>query len=144
MTAGERSTHFYNVFNPSHVIGEVAAIGVTHVKWGERPLVFIVPTETQVEMLQPDSVIAHLRGRADRGEISKWVVPDRVLLVDAIDKTSSSKINKKALRLKYGKGGYPVLFKSCLLWTPMHPVRRGTQTHSTGRAWRPCWPLRSP
>ncbi|MCW8984913.1 MAG: AMP-binding protein [Thermoanaerobaculales bacterium] len=37
------------------------------------------------------------------GEISKWAVPDDVLFVDAIDKTSVGKIDKKALRKKYGK-----------------------------------------
>jgi fatty-acyl-CoA synthase len=83
-------------------VGEVAAIGVPHEKWGERPLVLIVPTDPQPESLWPENVRAHLRNCADKGEISKWAVPDEVLLVDAIDKTSVGKIDKKALREKYG------------------------------------------
>jgi fatty-acyl-CoA synthase len=79
-------------------VREVAAIGIPHEKWGERPLVLVVPTETGAEILDPDSVVAHLRGAADRGEISKWAVPDTVLVVDAIDKTSVGKIDKKILR----------------------------------------------
>jgi fatty-acyl-CoA synthase len=47
-------------------------------------------------------VQAHLRDRAQRGEISKWAVPDTVLLVDSIEKTSVGKIDKKLLRRKYG------------------------------------------
>ncbi len=86
-------------------VGEVAAIGVPHEKWGERPLLLIVPTDPPNQGLRPESVQAHLRDCADRGEISKWAVPDRVLLVQAIEKTSVGKIDKKALRLRYGKGG---------------------------------------
>jgi fatty-acyl-CoA synthase len=83
-------------------VGEVAAIGIPHEKWGERPLVLIVPTNPRVEDLWPEKVRAHLRNCADRGEISKWAVPDEVRFVDAIDKTSVGKIDKKALREKYG------------------------------------------
>ena len=83
-------------------VGEVAAIGIPHEKWGERPLVLIVPTDPQPESFWPEKVRAHLRNCADRGEISKWAVPDDVFFVDAIDKTSVGKIDKKALREKYG------------------------------------------
>jgi fatty-acyl-CoA synthase len=85
-------------------VGEVAAIGIPHEKWGERPLVLIVPTTPQPENLWPEKVRAHLRDCADRGEISKWAVPDEVLFVDAFDKTSVGKIDKKTLREKYGSG----------------------------------------
>jgi fatty-acyl-CoA synthase len=83
-------------------VGEVAAIGIPHEKWGERPLVLIVPTNPQPESLWPEKVRAHLRNCADRGQISKWAVPDEVLFVDALDKTSVGKIDKKILREKYG------------------------------------------
>ena len=83
-------------------VGEVAAIGMPHEKWGERPLVLIVPTDPQPESLSPEKVRAHLRSCANRGEISKWAVPDEVLFVDTITKTSVGKIDKKALREKYG------------------------------------------
>ncbi|MCJ7755423.1 MAG: hypothetical protein MUP13_12735, partial [Thermoanaerobaculales bacterium] len=82
-------------------VGEVAAIGIPHEKWGERPLVLIVPTDPQPDSLWPEMVRAHLGKCADRGEISKWAVPDEVLFVNAIDKTSVGKIDKKVLREKY-------------------------------------------
>jgi fatty-acyl-CoA synthase len=84
-------------------VGEVAAIGVPHEKWGERPLVLIVPAGPEPENLWPEKVRAHLRNCADRGKISKWAVPDDVFFVDAIDKTSVGKIDKKALREKYAQ-----------------------------------------
>ena len=42
-----------------------------------------------------------VKGYADKGVISKYGVPDKVLFVDAIDKTSVGKINKRFLREKY-------------------------------------------
>jgi fatty-acyl-CoA synthase len=35
------------------------------------------------------------------GFISKWAMPDRVVFVNEIDKTSVGKINKKLLREKF-------------------------------------------
>jgi fatty-acyl-CoA synthase len=83
-------------------VAEVAAIGIPHEKWGERPFVLIVPTDPPAESLRPEAVQAHLRACAERGEISTWAVPEEVRLVDAIDKTSVGKIDKKALRDRYG------------------------------------------
>jgi fatty-acyl-CoA synthase len=83
-------------------VGEVAAIGIPHEKWGERPLVLVVPSVPQPEDLRPEKVRAHLRACADRGEISNWAVPDEVFFVDAIEKTSVGKIDKRALRDKFG------------------------------------------
>jgi fatty-acyl-CoA synthase len=83
-------------------VGEVAAIGVPDDKWGERPLVLVVVDPDRGVGLSDESIKTYLRGFADRGVISKWAVPDRVLLVDEIEKTSVGKIDKKVLREKYG------------------------------------------
>jgi fatty-acyl-CoA synthase len=40
--------------------------------------------------------------RVKAGAISKWAVPERVLFVDAIEKTSVGKLDKKRLREKHG------------------------------------------
>ena len=41
---------------------------------------------------------------ADKGVISRFAIPDRIKFVDALDKTSVGKIDKKVLRAKYGDG----------------------------------------
>jgi fatty-acyl-CoA synthase len=83
-------------------VGEVAAIGIPDDKWGERPLVLVVPSDPATQSLDADRVKAHLRSCAERGVISKWAVPEQVLLVGAIEKTSVGKIDKKLLREKFG------------------------------------------
>jgi acyl-CoA synthetase (AMP-forming)/AMP-acid ligase II len=39
---------------------------------------------------------------SDAGKISRYAIPERVLQVQQIDKTSVGKINKRVLREKYG------------------------------------------
>jgi len=82
-------------------VGEVAAIGVPNEKWGERPIVLVVPDEGRVSDVTGDAIKAVLQDLAEQGVISRWALPDRVLLVDEIAKTSVGKIDKKVLREKY-------------------------------------------
>ena len=81
-------------------VSEVAAIGVTDQQWGERPLILVVPAEGST--LTGEQVIEHLKQAAEDGVLSKWAVPDQVRIVDRIEKTSVGKIDKKALRKRYG------------------------------------------
>ncbi len=39
---------------------------------------------------------------ADKGVISKYGIPEKVLFVNSLPKTSVGKLNKKELREKYG------------------------------------------
>lgn len=83
-------------------VSEVAAIGIPDDKWGERPMVLVVPRDG--EAVSAKDVIAHLMRFVDQGVIEKWAVPDRVEIVEAIDKTSVGKIDKKRLRQRYAGG----------------------------------------
>lgn len=80
-------------------VNEVAVIGVKDVRWGERPLALIVLRPGQAA--NTADIQEHLREFVRRGTISKYAVPDHVLFVDAIEKTSVGKINKRLLREKY-------------------------------------------
>jgi fatty-acyl-CoA synthase len=81
-------------------VSEVAAIGVADDTWGERPMLLIVPLAEDAQ-LDETAVKAHLQKYADNGEINAWAVPERVLFVDSIEKTSVGKLDKKLLREKY-------------------------------------------
>ena len=77
-------------------VNEVAVIGIADAKWGERPLPLVVKhagsTVTEAEIIE----LVAARSRA--GDISRYAIPDRVSFVDAIERTSVGKINKKKLR----------------------------------------------
>ncbi len=80
-------------------VGEVAVIGLPDQKWGEKPLALIVRKEGAE--LNEKELIQHIRGFIDKGMISKQLVLLKVKFVDAIDKTSVGKINKRLLREKH-------------------------------------------
>jgi len=75
-------------------IAEAAVIAVAHPKWSERPLACVVvkPGET----LTKDEVLEHLKPR-----LAKWQLPDDVIFIDEVPKTSVGKFSKKTLRERY-------------------------------------------
>jgi fatty-acyl-CoA synthase len=75
-------------------VAEAAVIGVPHPKWSERPLACVVVKPG--EELTKDEVLAFLDGK-----IAKWWLPDDVVFVDEIPKTSVGKFSKKDLRTKF-------------------------------------------
>ncbi|MCP4437286.1 MAG: long-chain fatty acid--CoA ligase [Actinomycetia bacterium] len=75
-------------------VAEAAVIGVAHPKWSERPLACVVVAEG--EELTKDDVIDFLDGR-----VAKWWLPDDVVFIDEVPKTSVGKFSKKDLRERF-------------------------------------------
>lgn len=101
-TGGEwiSSLELENIIGQHPSVGEVAVIGVADDKWGERPLALVVPRAGAQG--DAEDIRAFTLGYAQTGVISKYAVPDRVVFIPAIDKTSVGKVNKRVLREKYG------------------------------------------
>ena len=75
-------------------IREAAVIGVPHSKWSERPLACVV-LEPGVTMTKED-VLAHVAPT-----LAKWQMPDDVVFIDEVPKTSVGKFSKKTLRERF-------------------------------------------
>jgi acyl-CoA synthetase (AMP-forming)/AMP-acid ligase II len=81
-------------------VAEVAVIGVPDRHWGERPIALIVARSANNAAL-PEAVRKMIQERVDAAMLSKYAVPDRIIVVEAIEKTSVGKINKRLLRERY-------------------------------------------
>lgn len=75
-------------------VREAAIIGVAHPKWQERPLALIVTTDGEEvpvaelhELLMP--------------AFAKWQLPEQVIFLDSLDRTSVGKLDKKVMRAKF-------------------------------------------
>jgi fatty-acyl-CoA synthase len=79
-------------------VSEAAVIGIADAKWGERPLVIIVPRPEFKGKLTVDEMKAYMKKLADEGKIPKYGIPERYEIVDALPRTSVGKVNKIELR----------------------------------------------
>jgi fatty-acyl-CoA synthase len=77
---------------------EAAVIAVPDEKWLERPLAAVVPTPDGAN-LSAEQIQEYL---ADK--VAKWWIPERIIFIDEIPKTSVGKFNKKVLRRQYAEG----------------------------------------
>ncbi len=93
-----------DIISQHEAVSEVAVIGVKDDRWGERPLAIVVPKPAFAGKIGKEEIAAFVKGFADKGAISKYAIPERVLFVEALEKTSVGKLNKKAMREKYGTG----------------------------------------
>lgn len=77
---------------------EAAVIAVPDEKWSERPLAAVVRTNDGWD-LSEDELLGYLGER-----VAKFWVPDRIVFIDEVPKTSVGKFDKKVLRRMYAAG----------------------------------------
>jgi acyl-CoA synthetase (AMP-forming)/AMP-acid ligase II len=83
-------------------VREAAVIGVKDDRWGERPLALVVKDPTSANAPDDTIIKAHLKVFVDEGVISRYAIPEKILFIDKLPKTSVGKINKMELRKVYG------------------------------------------
>jgi fatty-acyl-CoA synthase len=103
-TGGEwvSSLQLEDLISQCRGVAHAAVIGVKDEKWGERPMALVVKDTEGGEGLSDADIKAHLKVFADKGVISKYGIPEKILFVDSLAYTSVGKIDKKELREKYG------------------------------------------
>lgn len=104
-TGGEwiSSLELENLISQHEAVSEAAAIGVPDEKWGERPMITVVLKSGFEGTVGNDDMKAFMSQFVDEGRIPKYGLPDRYEFVEEIPKTSVGKINKIALRERFGK-----------------------------------------
>ncbi|MBL0386755.1 long-chain fatty acid--CoA ligase [Tumebacillus sp. ITR2] len=88
------SVDLENALMAHPAVFEACVTGIPHAKWDERPLAFVVLK--QKDSVAKQDLLDHLRG-----QFAKWWIPDDVVLLDEIPKTSVGKFLKRALREQY-------------------------------------------
>jgi fatty-acyl-CoA synthase len=80
-------------------VAEVAVIGVSHPRWVERPIAMVVLKPDYRDKVTEDDIISYLMKEfVDKGVMPKWWVPDKIIFLEEAPKTSTGKIDKKALK----------------------------------------------
>jgi fatty-acyl-CoA synthase len=77
---------------------EAAVIGVPDPKWQERPAAYVVPKPDFKDTLTAQDILTYLEPL-----VAKWWLPDQVIFIDAVPKTSVGKFDKKVLRAEYAE-----------------------------------------
>jgi fatty-acyl-CoA synthase len=77
-------------------VAEAAAIAVPHEKWGERPLLIVVPRNGCA--LQAEALREFCRGK-----MPDWSIPDRVVVADSLPHGATGKVLKTELRKIYAQ-----------------------------------------
>lgn len=75
-------------------VAEAAAISIGHPKWGERPLLVVVPEPGAT--IDKTALLEHYHDK-----VAKWWIPDAVEFVDEIPHTATGKISKLRLRERF-------------------------------------------
>jgi fatty-acyl-CoA synthase len=81
-------------------VAEAAVIAIQHPKWDERPLACVVK-KPGVELTK-EQIYEHLLKN-----FAKWWMPDDILFIDAVPKTSVGKFDKKVLRQQFAEYQLP-------------------------------------
>ncbi|HWS15178.1 MAG TPA: long-chain fatty acid--CoA ligase [Candidatus Methylomirabilis sp.] len=77
-------------------VAEAAVIGVPSEKWTERPMACVVLRPEFAGEVTEKEILEYLSTR-----VAKWWIPDEVIFVDAIPKTSVGKFAKRFLRDRF-------------------------------------------
>ena len=75
---------------------EAAVIAIPHPKWQERPLACVVPKPDFKENISKEEIYEHLRPK-----YTGMYLPDDIVFIETVPKTSVGKFDKKVLRAQY-------------------------------------------
>jgi len=90
-----------NLINMHPKVQEVAVVAAQSEKWGERPVVVVVPKDEYKGKISEEELKEHMTQYVEDGKILKWWIPEKFIFVNEIPRTSVGKFDKKALRSSF-------------------------------------------
>jgi fatty-acyl-CoA synthase len=90
------SVDLENALMAHPAVFEASVVGIPHPKWDERPVAFVVLKEDAKGKVDKQELLDFLQG-----QFVKWWIPDDLVFLDEIPKTSVGKFLKRALREQY-------------------------------------------
>jgi acyl-CoA synthetase (AMP-forming)/AMP-acid ligase II len=75
-------------------VAEAAVIGLPHPKWGERPLLIVVPRDAA--LAAKDDILQFLAAK-----MARWWLPDDVIFVETLPHSATGKLQKTRLREQF-------------------------------------------
>lgn len=90
------SVDLENALMAHPAVFEASVIGVPHPKWQERPVACVVLKNAYAGKISEQDLLEYLKK-----DFAKWWIPDRVVFLDQIPKTSVGKFLKRAMRKTY-------------------------------------------
>ena len=99
-TGGEwlSSIQIEDILTQHPAVIEAAVVGMPSETWGERPYALVTIKEEHAGKVSEEELKSFFKSFVADGSISKWAVPDRIVVVDSIVKTSVGKLDKKEIR----------------------------------------------
>ncbi|MCG2582235.1 MAG: 3-(methylthio)propionyl-CoA ligase [Marinobacter sp.] len=94
------SIELENIAMSHSAVSEAAALGLSHEKWDERPLLVVVRKAGQD--VSREEILAHYQGK-----VAKFCIPDDVVFVDEIPHTATGKVSKVTLRKQLSDYRWP-------------------------------------
>jgi fatty-acyl-CoA synthase len=88
------SLELEDIINQHPSVSEVAVIAQNDERWGERPLALVVLKQETSEK----EILAFAKDFIKKGIMARESMLLKIQIVEAIEKTSVGKVNKKALR----------------------------------------------
>ncbi len=90
------SVDLENALMAHPAVFEASVVGIPHPKWDERPVAFVVLKAANRESVEKQELLDFLKG-----QFAKWWLPDDVVFLEEIPKTSVGKFMKRSLREQY-------------------------------------------
>ena len=103
-SGGEWISHLKieNLVRKHKGVKDAAVVGVPNEVWGERPVVLVQIGEEYAGVLGSAKLAEFMQTFVETGDLPKYALPDRYVIVDAIPKTGVQKIDMRVIKQKYG------------------------------------------